>query len=116
MKNSCVKGVMLDEKRTGKVNIKVYARAVVAIVLLVTWFLVAVSGVILWLAPEGPRSGRVPLLFDMTKSSWKEVHLWIAAVTLVITLVHIIVDWKTLRAVLTYMVSTHRDNSELECD
>ncbi len=103
-------------KANGRVNPKIYVRAIIAVILLIVWFLVAVSGVILWLAPEGPRSGRVPLLFDLTKSEWKEVHLWIAAVTLLITVIHIIVDWKTLCAVIRYMVSTHRDNSNLTCN
>lgn len=98
---------MAESKR--KINLKIYIRAVVAIVMLLTWVLVGCSGLILWLAPEGRRSGRVPLLFDMTKSDWREVHLWIAVITLVMTIIHIIIDWKTLRAVLKYMVSVHRE-------
>ncbi len=99
-----------------RTNIKIYVRAVIAIIMLAVWLLVAVSGVVLWLAPEGQRSGRIPLLFDMTKSDWKEVHLWIAAVTIVITIVHVIVDWKTLRAVIKYMINPHGDNSDPGCE
>lgn len=103
-------------KARGKVKPRIYIRAVIAIIMLIVWFSVALSGVVLWLAPEGQRSGSIPLLFDMTKSDWKEVHLWIAAITLVITVIHVIVDWKTLSAILKYVVSTHRDNSDLTCD
>lgn len=99
-----------------KINAKIYVRAVIAIIMLVVWLSVAISGAVLWLAPEGQRSGRIPLLFEMTKSEWKEVHLWIAAITLVITVIHVIVDWKTLRAIIKYMVSTHRDNHDLGSD
>jgi hypothetical protein len=98
---------MAESKR--KVNLKIYIRAVVAIIMLLAWVLVGFSGLILWLAPERRRSGQIPLLFDMTKSDWKEVHLWIAAITLVMTIIHVIIDWKTLRAVLKYMISVHRD-------
>lgn len=98
---------MTDSKR--KINFKIYSRAVIAIIMLAAWLLVAFSGLILWLAPEGPHSGRTPLLFELTKSDWKDVHLWIAAVTLVITVIHVIIDWKTLIAVIKYMVSVHRN-------
>ncbi|MBN1374868.1 MAG: DUF4405 domain-containing protein [Dehalococcoidia bacterium] len=98
---------MVDSK--SKINLKIYSRAVIAIIMLAAWFLVAFSGLILWLAPEGQRSGRVPLLFELTKGDWKEVHLWIAAITMVITVIHVIIDWKTLRAVVKYMVSIHRN-------
>jgi len=99
---------MLKTKR--KINIKVYGRAVIAIIMLAVWILVGLSGLILWLAPEGPRSGRVPLLFDLTKSDWKEVHLWLAVITIAVTIIHVIVDWKTLRAVIRYMASIHRES------
>ncbi|RPJ63475.1 MAG: DUF4405 domain-containing protein [Dehalococcoidia bacterium] len=100
---------MINSNR--KTNPKIYIRAVIAIIMLAVWLLVAVSGVVLWLAPEGQRSGRIPLLFDMTKSDWKEVHLWLAAIMVAITVIHVIIDWKTLRAVIKYMVSVHRNTA-----
>ena len=98
-------------KAKGKINLKIYVRSIIAIVMLVVWLVVGISGVILWLAPEGQRSGRIPLLFDMTKSDWEEIHLWLAAIMVVITIIHVIVDWKTLKAVIKYMVSVHRDKA-----
>jgi hypothetical protein len=97
---------MINSNR--RIKFKVYIRAVIAIMMLIFWVLVGISGLVLWLAPEGQRSGRIPLLFDLTKSDWSEVHLWIAVITLMITVVHVIVDWKTLRAVIKYMVSIHQ--------
>ena len=94
-----------------KINFKIYIRAIIAIIMIIVWVLVGFSGVILWLAPEGQRSGRIPLLFDMTKSDWKEIHLWIAAITFAMTIIHILIDWKTLKAVIKYMVSVHRDTA-----
>ena len=91
------------------VNAKVYARAIISMMLIIVWVLVAVSGVILWVAPTGSRSGQALLLFELTKNDWKEIHLWVAVATLVVTIVHIIIDWKALRGVIRYLVSVHRD-------
>ena len=44
-------------KAKGKINLKIYVRSIIAIVMLVVWLVVGISGVILWLAPEGQRSG-----------------------------------------------------------
>jgi hypothetical protein len=88
---------------------KIYARAVIAIFLITTWILSAFSGIILWLAPEVRRAGQQPLLFGITKQNWGEIHFWICVAVVVVTLVHIIVDWKALRGVIRYMTSVHRD-------
>ena len=88
---------------------KVYARAIIAISLIIAWALSAVSGLILWLAPEVRRAGQQPLLFDITKQSWGDIHFWICVAVVVVTIVHIIVDWKALRGVIRYMTSVHRD-------
>ena len=63
------------------IKVKVYARAVVAIMLITVWSLVALTGLLLWLAPEGRQSGQIPLLFDLTKSAWGDIHFWIAVAT-----------------------------------
>ncbi len=91
------------------IKVKVYLRAVTAILLLITWALVTLTGAIIWAAPSGQRSGRLLLLFDLTKSEWGDIHFWVAVATVAITLVHIIIDWKALRGVIRYLVSTHRE-------
>ena len=96
------------------VKVKIYARAVVALLLITTWGLVALSGLVLWLAPSGPRSGRQSLLLGLTKSEWSEVHFWIAVAAFVVTVVHIIIDWKALRGVVRYLTSTHRKDELLQ--
>ena len=87
---------------------KLYARAVIAIILLTSWLLSAVSGIVLWLAPEVRRAGQQPLLFDITKENWGEIHFWICVIVVVVTILHMIIDWKALRGVLRYMTSVHR--------
>ena len=88
---------------------KVYARAVTAIALIIVWVLSAFSGLILWLAPEGRQAGRQLLLFDITKRDWGQIHFWICVAVVVVTIVHIIIDWKALRGVIRYLTSVHRD-------
>ncbi len=91
------------------IKIKVYTRAVVAIALVIVWVLVSLTGLLLWLAPSGQRSGQRLILFDLTKSEWGDIHFWVAVAVLIVTLVHIIIDWKALRGVIRYLISTHRE-------
>jgi hypothetical protein len=88
---------------------RIYTRAVVAIALITVWILSAVSGFILWLAPEGQQSGQQSLLFGITKQGWGDIHFWISIAAIVITILHIVIDWKALRGVLRYLTSVHRD-------
>ncbi|MFC1915316.1 DUF4405 domain-containing protein [Chloroflexota bacterium] len=95
-------------KSNRPIKVKVYARAVVAIMLIMVWSLVALTGLLLWLAPSGQRSGQQPLLFELTKSEWGDIHFWVAVATFIVTVAHIIIDWKALRGVIRYLISTHR--------
>jgi len=97
----------MSEKRA--IKPKIYARAVIAIALIISWVLSAFSGLILWLAPEVRRAGQQPLLFGITKENWGEVHFWICVAVVVVTIIHIIIDWKALRGVIRYLTSVHRD-------
>ncbi|MFC1903585.1 DUF4405 domain-containing protein [Chloroflexota bacterium] len=96
-------------KSTRPIKIKVYARAIVAILLIIVWALVALTGLLLWLAPSGQRSGQQLLLLDLTKSEWGDIHFWIAVAVFIVTIAHIIIDWKALRGVIRYLVSAHRE-------
>jgi len=97
----------MSQKRA--IKPKIYARAVIAIVLIISWVLSAFSGLILWLAPDVRQAGRQLLLFDITKQDWGEIHFWICVAVVVVTIVHIIIDWKALRGVIRYLTSVHRD-------
>ena len=88
---------------------KVYARAITAIALIIVWILSAFSGLILWLAPEVHRAGQQPLLFGITKQDWGEVHFWICVAVVIVTMIHIVIDWKALRGVIRYLTSVHRE-------
>ena len=99
----------MAEKRP--IKPKIYARAVTAIALIIVWVLSAFSGLILWLAPDVRQAGRQLLLFDITKQNWGEIHFWICVAVVIVTIVHIIIDWKALRGVIRYMTSVHRDTN-----
>ncbi len=95
-------------KGSRPIKVKIYARAIVAIMLITTWSLMALIGLLLRLAPSGPRSGRQLLLLGLTKSEWGDVHFWLGVATVAITVVHLIINWRALRGVIRYVTSAHR--------
>ena len=96
-------------KSNRPIKINVYSRAVVAIMLITSWSFLSLTGLLLWLAPSGRRSGQIQLLFGLTKSEWSDIHFWIAVVTVIVTLLHVIIDWRALRGVIRYLTSVHRN-------
>jgi cobalamin synthase len=91
------------------IKVKVYTRAITAIALITAWVLSAFSGLVLWLAPEVRQAGKQPLLFNITKQEWGEIHFWICVAVVAVTIIHIILDWRALRGVIRYMTSVHRN-------
>ncbi|MFC1961988.1 DUF4405 domain-containing protein [Chloroflexota bacterium] len=96
------------------IKFKVYARAIVAILMIAVWSLAAFTGLLLWLAPEGQRSGQRLLLLNLTKSEWGDIHFWVCVAVVVITITHIIIDWKALKGVIRYLISAHRSRNLLK--
>jgi hypothetical protein len=97
----------MSDKRP--IKLKVYTRAITAIALITVWILSAFSGLILWLAPEVHQAGQQTLLFNITKQEWGEIHFWVCIAVLIVTIVHIVIDWKALRGVIRYLTSVNRD-------
>jgi len=69
----------------------VLVRAALVAGLLVAVPLVVVSGVVPWLAADGPRSGRALLLFALTKRDWADVHMVASMAALAAAASHIVV-------------------------
>ena len=90
------------------VNVRAYVRAVVAVLLIVVWSLAAFSGILLWLAPVGPRAGQALLLLGLTKRAWGDLHFWVSMAALAVTVVHIVVDWRALCGCIRYLTSVQR--------
>ncbi len=96
------------QKQGRPVNTKMYVRSVIAVALFSIWGLVAFTGLLLWLAPTGPRAGRQLLLLGFTKSDWGDIHFWTSVAAVSMTLVHIAIDWRGLRACVRYLASVQR--------
>lgn len=89
-------------------QLKARIRAVVAILLLAAWIVTAATNFLLWLAPTGPRSGQIPLLFLLTKSVWRDVHFWVSVLASAITVVHVTIDWRALCGCVRHLTSVQR--------
>lgn len=101
-------------KSRHSINPKTYARAVVAIALLVSWGLAAFTGFLLWFAPKGAGAGKLLLFLGLTRHEWGEVHFVMSVTALGITVIHLVVDWRALRGVLHYLISVYRHPNLLE--
>ena len=100
--------------KSSRFNYRTYLRSIIAILLMIVWSLVIVSGVLLWLVPHGPRSGQTPLLFNLTKRDWGELHLWFSLAAIAVTSAHLVIDWRGLCGCLKYLTSVHRGNGARE--
>jgi hypothetical protein len=79
-------------------------RAVIGIALITSWSLVVVSGLVLWAAPDGPRSCRRVLLLGFLKREWADVHLWLSLGALAVTAAHVVVDWRMFCSAMRSLV------------
>ncbi len=79
-------------------------RAGIGITLIAVWSVATVTGVLLYVAPTGRRSGQNDLLFGLTKTTWGDVHWWVSLVAVGVTIAHVIVDWRTFRACVRHVV------------
>lgn len=79
-------------------------RGIIGIGLLSFWTISALSGFILYLAPEGQGSGRISLLFGLAKHQWLDLHTWFSFLALGVTILHVIIDWKVLVAVIKLLI------------
>jgi hypothetical protein len=76
--------------------------------LIATWLLVAVTGFLLWAAPEGRRSGQEELWLGLTKNGWSDVHLWVSIAVVLVTVAHLIVDWRALVGAMRHLIHPPR--------
>lgn len=94
-------------ERRRQVRTKARVRAIIAISLIVVWSIVTFSGFLIYVAPQGRRSGWATILL-LTKSQWRDIHFWVGIVALLITVIHIVVDWRALRGCIRYLCSVER--------
>jgi hypothetical protein len=86
-----------------------YVRSVVALAMIATWVMSAVSGIALWLAADGRAALEAPAALGLTKHTWMDVHVVASLLAIGLTLVHVTV---MRRGVLSYLrlVATGRRN------
>jgi hypothetical protein len=97
-------------ERQAKARNKAYFRSIIAITMITVWSAMIMTGFLLYIAPTGPRSGRLPILF-LTKSQWGDVHFWIGLLAISVTILHIIIDWNALRGCIRYLASLDRSRT-----
>lgn len=86
---------------------KARLRALIAMTLIVLWVLAALTGFLLYVAPAGPRSGGL-IMFILTKAQWADVHFWLSVAASLVTIMHIVIDWKALTACVRFLTSVER--------
>ena len=100
-------------ERQSKAGNKAYFRSIIAITMITVWSAMVITGFLLYVAPSGPRSGRLLILF-LTKGQWGDLHFWIGLLAILVTVMHIIIDWKALRGCLRYLASLDRSQAPEE--
>jgi hypothetical protein len=92
---------------------KAYLRSVTAISMITVWGAMIMTGFLIYIAPTGPRSGRLPIFF-LNKGQWVDLHFWIGLLAIFFTVMHVIIDWKALLGCLRYLASLERRPTPLE--
>ena len=88
-------------------------RGFIAVSMIALWSIVTLSGFLLYFAPSGQRAGRL-VLFFLTKQQWGDIHFWMSIAAGALTLIHLIVDWKALKACARYLISAERGQGPCE--
>ena len=91
-----------------RINPLVYTKGVIGILLLTVWTFVLTTGIIMWLAPHGQGRGSDPYLFGLTRHDWGELHLYLALTAVIITIVHVVIDWRLFVNCVKHVVKTHQ--------
>lgn len=95
-------------------NTRQKIRAVVALGLLIFWIISSFSGIILYFAADGPRSGQTLLFLGLQKRDWVEIHSWTGLIAIMTALLHVILEWPLLLC-LTRELFRKKDASSQSC-
>jgi hypothetical protein len=86
----------------------VYLRAMVIVAMVGVVSIVVVSGIVPWLAAEGPGMGRRLLLLDVTKRGWTDIHTAIATGAILLTAAHVAMSRTGLAADVRLLITGQR--------
>lgn len=88
-------------------------RGFIAVSMIALWGVVAFTGFLLHFAPSGQRSGHL-IIFLLTKQQWGDIHFWMSIAAGALTFIHLIIDWKALKACARYLLSPERRQGPCE--
>jgi len=95
-------------RRPLRTRIRIYARAMTDVFLILLWLPATFTGLILWepmgFVPEGPGKGERIMLWGLTTAEWGDIHWWISAAAVGMTLVHVALDFKAFKGAVKYLV------------
>jgi len=78
-----------------------YTRSFAVFTLLFTTLIVAVSGIVLYIAPPGRYSHSVDWrVFSVDKESWEAIHINFSLLVIILASLHIYFNWRVLRGYL----------------
>jgi len=84
-------------------NKKFKLRAFISLYMTIAFFVMAISGIILFIAPPGRIANwSYWSIFGLTKAEWQATHIIFTFVFILATVLHIIYNWKPL---ITYLAS-----------
>jgi hypothetical protein len=98
---------------TRRVSGQVRLRGFIALSMIALWMIVGLTGFLLEFAPSGQRSGHLAI-FLLTKTQWGDIHFWMSIAAGALTIIHLMVDWKALKACARYLISGVRGNGPCE--
>jgi len=85
-------------------NSRLITKGLVAIIMLMVWFVVIVTGLLMWAAPRGHGLGSEPFILGLTRHDIGEFHLIVALIAVAVTIVHVCIDWKAFKGLMRYMI------------
>lgn len=56
--------------------------------------LIGTGALLTWKLPPGSQGGRGLRVLDLNRHQWSDIHFWIAAVCVIVTIAHLLLNWQ----------------------
>jgi hypothetical protein len=103
----------IPQSRRSRARGQARLRGFISVSMIALWSIVALTGFLLEFAPSGQRAGRM-VVFALTKTQWGDIHFWMSIAAGALTIIHLMVDWKALKACARYLLSAERGERPCE--
>ena len=98
-----------------KTRIRVYTRALTDLLLVLLWLPATITGFMLWeplgVTPSSPGKGEKIMLWGLTTAEWGDIHWWISAAAVAVTVLHVALDFKAFKGAVRYLVQARRNHA-----